>query len=412
MSTARAIAVVTNTLNRMLMRVQMPLPGDPPKDPELDQTAVTNLAPDKARSQQSGNQLNIYLYQVKPNANLRNQDMPGLVRSGETAYPPLAIDLYYLLTAWGAGDDDQLAHRALGWAMSLLHDQALLAPSELQAAPIPQNDLYRQIERVRITPFPLSVEDISKLWTAFATNYRLSVAYQVSVLLLDSSRGMKAPLPVLTRSPASQADTAPPVPPFPEITSIDFPAGKPSAQLGDTLTVEGYHLDGSAVTAFLSTPAASPRTLAAVAGGTPTSASFLLPDGPADQDQWVAGVYSLAVSPTGDPKNVTNALSFALAPKITLAPRPSVQVDNSGAVALTVTVHPKVTPEQSAFLLLGDRAVPAPDRKLTTDTLVFNVPDAPLGKQYARLRVDGIDSVLVDYQKMAFDDSQSTEIKP
>ena len=47
---------------------------------------------------------------------------------------------------------------------------------------------HEQIERVRITPQPLSVDELSKLWTAFQTHFRISAAYQVSVVLIESTR--------------------------------------------------------------------------------------------------------------------------------------------------------------------------------------------------------------------------------
>src|SRR5262245_58786286 len=133
MSNARAIAVVTTTLRDMLLRVRNPLPTDPPKDPDLVGADVTVKPPDKARGSETAPQLNIFLYQVRPNAALRNADMPGMVRSGEGARPPLALDLFYMLTAYGQGDEDLLAHRLPGWTMSMLHDQAVLLPSALKA---------------------------------------------------------------------------------------------------------------------------------------------------------------------------------------------------------------------------------------------------------------------------------------
>ena len=52
---------------------------------------------------------------------------------------------------------------------------------------VPGSNLHEQIERVRITPQPLSLEEISKLWAAFQTNYRLSAAYQAAVILIEST---------------------------------------------------------------------------------------------------------------------------------------------------------------------------------------------------------------------------------
>src|SRR6185437_1817227 len=102
----------------------------------------------------------------------RNLDLPRQVRSGETAPPPLALTLYYLVTAYGSDNDEILSQALLGWAMIQLHDFPLLAPSDVP-----------QVERVRVTLQPMSLEEMSKLWMIFQSPYHVSVVYQVSVVL-------------------------------------------------------------------------------------------------------------------------------------------------------------------------------------------------------------------------------------
>src|SRR5205085_5059936 len=60
-------------------------------------------------------------------------------------------------------------------------------------------ELHSQVERVRLSPMTLSTDDISNLWAAFQTEYRVSAAYQASVVLIDSTRARPSPLPVLRR---------------------------------------------------------------------------------------------------------------------------------------------------------------------------------------------------------------------
>ena len=51
------------------------------------------------------NVLNFFLYQVTPNLGWRNADLPSRENGGSrTTYPPLALDLHYLLTAYGSQD--------------------------------------------------------------------------------------------------------------------------------------------------------------------------------------------------------------------------------------------------------------------------------------------------------------------
>jgi hypothetical protein len=56
--------------------------------------------------------------------------------------------------------------------------------------------------------------------------------------------------------------------------------------------------------------------------------------------------------------------------------------------------------QQRASILLGDREVLRPEQTdadpATTNTLVFFIEKAPVGKRFIRLRIDGIDSQLVD----------------
>src|SRR5262249_45060642 len=143
---------------------------------------VTARPLDNARRSTTGNQLNLFLYQVLPDAAFRNQDLPRLTKPGETGYPALPLVLYYLLTAYSDDEDDTKAHRLLGEAMGVLFDHPLLGATEIRNATIPiadlaTSDLHEQIERVRITLQPLTFEDMSKLWTTFQTHYRVSAAY-------------------------------------------------------------------------------------------------------------------------------------------------------------------------------------------------------------------------------------------
>ena len=81
-------------------------------------------------------------------------------------------------------------------------------------------------------------------------------------------------------------------------------------------------------------------------------------------------------------------------------------------MTLTVTCRPDVLPAQRASLLLGSREVPAEDHDTSTGTLTFVVRDAAPGEHWLRLRVDGVDSLLVDrtVSPAVFDPSQKVTI--
>lgn len=400
MSNSLAIAAVTATLSRLLDKA---LPAN---------TKITTQPPNKARNGDGKDQINLFLYQVTPSAAWRNMDMPRQVQPNETGHPPLALDLFYLLTAYGKNDEDLGGHQVLGQAMSILHDHPLLGAAEIEAA-LEGNDLHRQVERVRITPYPLSLEDLSKLWTTFQTEYRISTAYQVSVVLIESTRPAKAPLPVLTRGPADQGPAAQAdlTPPYPTLTAIRSPNEQPSARLGDNLVVSGHHLAGDSLLARFSHPqlttALEVGPLPGVTTTGPTEITIQLPNQPG---QWPAGFYtlSLVVRRAGQPDRTTNELSFSLAPRITNKTVNPIQ----GGVRITITCSPEVRPEQRAVLLLGDREIPAQPHPNRTGSLEFRLTPAPPGNYFIRLRVDGVDSLLVNraVTPPVFDETQKVTI--
>lgn len=175
-----AIAAVTAALRERLVQVATPQPVD--VDNELADTQITTQPPDKAGAQEDRNQLNLYLYQVGPNAVLRN------VPDARAAIgpPALALDLYYILTAYGRNSDESLTHRLLGRAMTLLHSAPFLSSSEV-AAVLAASNLQLQSELIKIVPMSLATEELFRLWSTFQTKYRLSSVYRVSAVLMESA---------------------------------------------------------------------------------------------------------------------------------------------------------------------------------------------------------------------------------
>ena len=391
MSNPLAIAATTLTLQAIL---QSTIVSDP-ADTDLTDTTVTILPPDKARGNGNANQLNLFLYQILPNAAWRNMNIPSQVATGETGNPPLALTLHYLLTAFGKDNDTTLpfGHHLLAKAMSILYDHALLGPDEIRSATsatFPGSDLDKQIERVRITLQPMSLEEISKLWTGLVTQYRLSVGYEVSVMLIDSTQAKKTPLPVLTRGVKAPASL---IPPFPALDQIQFPNSQTSALLGDSLILTGNNLDGTSVGLVFNHPLwSAPVEIPPQPGGTATQVTVIIPNSPAN---WPAGFYTVSLMvqrPTETYRRTTNQLSFGLAPKITIAPPTSAGPN----ITYTVTCSPEVRPEQYAALLLGDQEIVAQPHTTQTASLSFQAQNLSTGKYFVRLRVDGVDSLLVN----------------
>ncbi len=391
MSAPSAIATVTSTLRNLLTQAAL-------EDPELLDTTVTTQPPAIARNGNEANQLNLFLFSTSVDTAFSNSPMPGQLKNGESGMPPLALVLRYMITAYGRNDDDVSGHRLMGRSMSALHDHPILGRAEIQAA-LPDTDLHNQVERVRITPNVLSVDDMSKLWTSFQSEYRISTGYEVSVVLIESTLPAKTPLPVLRRGEEDRGVTTQPdlIPPFPALTEIVLPEQQTSALLGDTLILHGHHLDGDTVTVRFNHPLlTNPLEVPALVGSNDAQVSVQIPNNPAD---WVVGFYGveIMINKAGQQDRTTNVLPLPVAAQILgIAPPNPVTRDGFGDATLTLTSNPQMRPEQRTALLLGEREVLAEDHLLQTDTLEFIIEDAPVGNFHIRLRVDGIDSLLVD----------------
>jgi hypothetical protein len=417
MSTTDAIAGVTNTLLRLLQGVT-----------EISGSALpTASTPDKVTDglQEGQSRVNIFLYQTMVNAGWNNMNPPPYTKAGELA-PPLALNLYYLLTVY-ADNDPELSQRLLGKAMSLLHDNARLT-EEMLKDPGLDSGLERQIDRIHITPQPLSLDEMSKLWTTFQTQYRTSAAYQVSVVLIDSQKIPRTPLPVLQRGPQDQGVLSQPdlIPPLPTLTSIEVPDIQPSLRLDEPLILHGYNLNSDAsdtVTVRFSYPERDPVDVlvAPNQAGTEIMLTLLtaVPDAPT---VFSPGIYRVTVlvpekrDPDKTIPRTTNTLSFPLAPRVSdlsVGPDPT----DPNRLLLTLTSTPQARLDQDVVALVGSHEVGVEPRNDVADPLIFNVTDRdkiPADEYVVRLRVDGVDSfpIIRDEQTrlLKFDDTQKVTI--
>ncbi len=155
-------------------RLQRAVPDDFPG------TLVTTKSPDAARTGQRGPQINLFLYQVNPNATLRN--LPPAEPGDPGSGPSLALDLSYLVTCYGTDEDgDTAAHALLGCAMLAIHADPALRQSELSPA-VTRDAAVRDHFPLAIAPQSLS--QLNQLWSVFQTAYRPSFALEVSSVIL------------------------------------------------------------------------------------------------------------------------------------------------------------------------------------------------------------------------------------
>lgn len=406
---------------------------------------VTALAPDRIDTGETEiAQLNLFLYHVAPNPGWSNVGQPSRNgHGGRLTNPPLALDLYYLLTAYGQKDFD--TEILLGYGAQLFHETPVLTRNAIRkslATPSPvggilpaadalvASDLADQVELIKIAPYNMSIEEISKLWTAFQTKYRTSVAYHVSVILIESKYPVHSPLPVLTRGqfdPGSGHDEGVKsqpglIPPYPTLQEAIAPKKQPAVRMGEILTLRGHHLDGDQIKArFTHIRTSITRELEVSPGANSIECRVQIPpdpapipvspDSPQNPDNWQAGVYSVAavIHHTNPPDRITNELPVVLAPRIENITSSTTE----GVVTLKVICSPKVWKTQQVTLVVRDRGIAAePITQDKTDTLFFRSSSLPGGAQWVRLQVDGIDSILIDrsIQPPAFDSTQERTI--
>jgi len=152
---------------------------------------VTLLPPGDTLPDASG--VNLYLYRVVESPFTRNQPWPGDRTTPPSDRPALGLQLYYLLTPLGTRPDDGSftlgddAHMMLGVAMLTLQEHPILNDVHLpdfDADTVLPAYLRDSYEQIKVCLAPVSLEDLSKIWATINKPYRLSVAYEVSIVEL------------------------------------------------------------------------------------------------------------------------------------------------------------------------------------------------------------------------------------
>jgi hypothetical protein len=372
---------------------------------------VSALAPDAIQlGNEMGARLNLFMHQATPNAAWRNAAQPSRDATGRRiGNAPLAVDLHYLLTAYA--NADLQAEVLLGYAMQLFHETPVLARGAIRTALNPPNppvagsvlptvyqalrasDLADQYEQIKITPSVMNTEELSKLWTALQAHYRPTAAYQVTVVLIESQRQARSPLPVLSRNIPLYASLLAPIP---EIESVKYQASQIAAQLGEDIELEGHDLDGAQHELVLTNARLGlSTTITPASSVTAKAVHFTLP---LDPVHYPAGIHGaqLRLARGADPAPIATGL-FPL----TIAPQvgglaASLHLDANGDLSLTPTCTPQVWPNQNVSLLLDGIEVFAEpfDAQTATPTFIFRALTPAIYR--VRLRVDGVDSVIVN----------------
>ncbi|HEY1345692.1 MAG TPA: DUF4255 domain-containing protein [Streptosporangiaceae bacterium] len=400
----------------------------------LGHITVSALPPDRITvGQGETSTLNLFMYHATPNPGWRNVDLPSRDTGGDrVSNPPLALDLHYMMSAYG-GEDLQ-PEVLLGLGAQLFHETPLLTRDAVRQAftprggPLPQMlqllataGLDEQVELVKIVPEALSNDDLSKLWSVFGERYRPSAGFLATVVLIQGGRSFQSGLPV--RDPRLYV-----VPILhPAIDAVDPPGlpltGSPAIALtgDDLLSADVVAVLGSGEVIKPSSASTNSRLVVPLPGTVPAGTNS------------VQVIHQIAFStpphgpgPPAPPQALpehrafeSNAAPFSVRPAI--APKPASSDPDitltgelsSGGVATAGTVAVRVIPDvgklQQVVLLLNQTGAAAgttpsaysiaadsraADAADTTDTVQFPVAGVDVGTYLVRVRVDGVDSDL------------------
>ncbi|MCK6554660.1 DUF4255 domain-containing protein [Candidatus Binatia bacterium] len=387
MSNALAIATVTTALaDTVRTAVQGAVPG---ADVVTGRPDATTAAGTPQR------RVHLFLYQVAPNAALSNADLP--MRGADRRFvqrPRAALDLDYLLAFYG--DDAQLEpQRMLGAVVRDLHAHPVLTRKAVANAARSQpflaaSNLAEEVEPVRFTPVPLTLEELSKLWSVFfQTPYALTVTYRGTVVVIDGDETATPPLPVRERIIYVRPFRHPTIE---EVQSADGPHAP--IMVGGTLVITGRHLRSDKVQVRVG------GDLVEATEVTDTRVTLPLTSIPAKALR--AGVQAIQiVQPImlGRPPKPhvgveSNVAAFVLRPKIT--------PQQATLAAVTIKIDPPVAPAQRVVLLLNERAehdslaysFVAPQGDKDTDAVTVPIKGVKPARYWVRVQVDGAESLL------------------
>jgi hypothetical protein len=186
MSSYHVLGAVSRALKRILVDAFL---ADPVLQPIVVNDAGIVFTNPKRTAENDAARLSLWLYQVSENEFVKNQPMLRGNGPETTSFPPLALDLSYLVTPMARAPTEDSNHLLLGKAMQALYDNATVLLVD------PVEDVA---EELHIVLCRFSILELAELWEALQEDYRLSVCYQVRVTRVDSTR-IPANVPIIDR---------------------------------------------------------------------------------------------------------------------------------------------------------------------------------------------------------------------
>lgn len=393
---------------------------------------VTTLPPDQISIGVDGQpQLNLFLYQVSQN---RNADLGKSDRSAqhqtnteEAAIPPLAINLHYVLTAYG--NKDFQTEILLGYVMQLMHQTSVLSNARIRSAlnhiatinrsgllsqaieSTSVEALTEQLDQVNIVPNLLDTDQMSRLWSLLQGSYRPSIAYEVSIVFVGSQKSSLAPgsnSQVLYQPRIDKVTASP-------LTNGEIVAGNSLIVYGKNLSDDLTRLRLNGGENLLDPEIVEYNRIL-----------FKLPQNLHAGVQRVQVVRLPKYKFLNSQQVMSNEKTFILHPTIQVSvdeQSPDIQEQNNlgnyARTTLTVKYNPIIGKQQQVILKLFSTnkksdevfVLDAPLREYDTDTIKFSVQNIPSGMYLVKSQVDGVENLLDINQVMIQDRSLPSDKK-
>jgi Pvc16 N-terminal domain len=383
---------------------------------------VTTLPPDQISiGVDDQPQLNLFLYQVSQNRNvdLGGRDHSNIARQSSPGddNPPLAINLHYLLTAYG--NKDFQTEMLLGYVMQLMHQTPILSNDAIRAAlnhvattnrtgllsqaieSTSVSALTKQLDQVTITPNLFDTEQMSRLWSLLQSAYRPSIAYEVSMVFIDShkySPESGSGVQVLESGSSLQVLDGP---------SIDKVTASPSTNskiiAGSSLIIYGKKLSGDVTQIRLN----EGKLLLQPQVIENNRLLFKLPQNLYSGVHQVKVVHQQLYKYHNNHEVVSNDKTFVLHPTIKVfVQKKSFNIQeklsqgDSEGTDLTVQFNPKVGQQQQVILKLTSTTesnkevytFKVPSRNVDENEIKVLITNVPAGSYWVQSEVDGIES--------------------
>ena len=287
------------------------------------------------------------------------------------------------------------AQYMLGSAMRVLHDFSIITPrlttirEEPIGEPILDPGLHGAFEKVKLCLEPVSPKDVYDVWLALTLPYRLSVAYTVSVVQIESQQVHRYPRPVGAPPDAGPRLTvvttsAPTIDRLrikhegtPDETTV------PYARIRDILVLLGGNFVGDGTWVQIGSIFLPPTIIASqrLEVGIPDDAALQ----PGAQSVNVVRDIMVGDPPEARPALRSNQAVFMLVPRVDTA--------HLAAGMVTLTGARLFQEDKDCQTILGNSVIPSTAYTLATPTsLSFPLPPLAPGTYAVRVRVNGAES--------------------